>query len=88
MTLLFVSFKATLKAMNAIKFQILILLQLYVIYIKKITGTVLFPNDFPVKTLTQLCTDDFSVRAHCSLGKSEIAKINVFILGPKPQKMK
>ena len=40
--------------------------------------TVLFPNDFPVNTLTHLCTKDFKFCAYCRLGKSEIAKINVF----------
>ena len=30
--------------------------------------------------------DDYNFRAYCRLGKSEIAKINVFILDPKPQK--
>ena len=84
MTLLSVSFKATLKVTNAIKFQIHVLLQLYV----KMVRTVLFLNDFPVNTLTQLCTNDFNFCAYCSLGKSEIAKINVFHSGPKTAKVR
>ena len=83
MTPLSVSFKGTLKAMNTIKFQIHVLLQLYV---KKKAGAVLFPNDFPVNTLTHLCMNDFNFCAYCRLGKSEIAKINVFHLDPKPRK--
>ena len=51
MTPVSVSFKATLKAMNTIKFQIHVLLQRYV---KKMAGTALFPNDFHVNTLTHL----------------------------------
>ena len=78
MTLLSVSFKAILKATNAIKFQIHVLLQLYV---KNVRNCVV-PNDFPVNTLTHLCTFDFNFCAYCSLGKSEIAKIIVFHSGP------
>ena len=53
--------------MNTIKFQIYDLLQLYIIkdkIIKKqqqqITGTVSFPSDIPVNTLTHLCMNGFS----------------------------
>ena len=84
MTLLSVPFKATLKAVGTIKLQIHVLLQLYV----KMSGTVLFFNDFPVNSLTHLCTNDFNFRAYCRLQKSEIAKINVFILDPIPRKFK
>ena len=91
MTSLSVSFKASIKAMNTIKFQIYDLLQLYVknnkIKINKKTGTVLYPNDLPVNTLTHLCTNDFNFCAVTRLGKSEIAKINVFHFGPKTAKI-
>ena len=53
MTPLSVSFKATLKAMKAIKFQINVLFQLYV----KMARPVLFPNEFPVNTLMHICTN-------------------------------
>ena len=49
-------------------------------------GALLFSNDFSVNTLTHLSTKDFICRAYCKLGKSEIAKINVFILDTKPRK--
>ena len=49
-------------------------------------GALLFSNDFPVNTLTHLCTEDCNCRAYCKLRRSEIAKINVFILDPKPKK--
>ena len=62
MTPLSVSFIATLKVMNTIKFQINVLLQQK----KKMTGTVLFPNDFQVNTLTHFCTNDFNFRAYFS----------------------
>ena len=48
----------------------------------------MFSNDFPVNTLTHLCTNDFNFRAYCMLGKSEIAKLMFFILDPKPRKFK
>ena len=65
MTTLSVSFKATLRAMNTIKFQIYDLLQLYVkqnkIKInKKKNGTVLFPDDLPVNALTHICMNGFN----------------------------
>ena len=41
-------------AMKAIKFQINVLLQLYV---KNMARTVLFPNEFPVNTLMDICTN-------------------------------
>ena len=66
--------------MNINKFQIHVLLQLYV---KKMAVAVLFPKDFPVNTLTHLCTNDFNFCAYCRLGKSDIAKINVFHFGLK-----
>ena len=84
MTPVSVSFKASLKAMNTIKLQIHILLQLYV---KKMAGTLLFPNDFPVNILTHLCLNDFNFRVYCRLGKSEIAKTNVFHFEPKTVKI-
>ena len=73
MTPLSVSFKATLKAMNTIKFQI---------HVKKM------PNlyCFQVNTLTHLCKNDFIIRAYFRLEKSEIAKIYVFHFGPKTAK--
>ena len=86
MTPLSVSFNAPLKAVNTVKFQIHVLLQL--MYRKKMAGTVLFPNDFPVNALTHLCTKDFNFRAYCRWGKSEIAKINVFHFGPKTAKIR
>ena len=51
-------------------------------------GTVLFPNDFPVITLTHLCTNDFKICTYCRLGKSEIAKINVVHFGSKSAKIR
>ena len=92
MTPLTVSFKATLKAINTIKFQIQVLLQIYVKKKKKPGGTVLFPNDFPANTLTHLCANDFNFRAYCRLGKTEIVKINVLLtyllhFGPETAKV-
>ena len=69
--------------MNTIKFQIHVLIQLCV---KKMAGTVSFPNDFPINSLTHLCTNNFNFRAYCRLGKSEIVKIYVFHYGPNPRK--
>ena len=79
MTPLSVSFKATLKTMNTIKFQILVLLQ-------KKGRTLLFPNNLQVNTLSHLCMNHFNIRAYCRLGKSEIA---IFFLhfGPKTAKI-
>ena len=59
-------------------------------YVKKkeMAGTVLFPNDSPVNTLTHLCTKDFNFCAYCRLGKSEIVKINVFHFVPKNAKIR
>ena len=71
-------------AMTTIKCQINFLLQFYV---KKImAGIVLNLNDFPINTLTHLCTNDFSFRAYCIFRKSKIAKINVFILDRNSRK--
>ena len=50
-------------------------------------GAELFPNDFRVNTLSHLCTNDFNFRAYFRLGKSEIAKMNVFHFGPKTPKI-
>ena len=52
------------------------------------TGTVLFPKYFPENILMHLCTNDFNFREYCRLGKSEIAKINVFNCGPKTVKIR
>ena len=73
-----------LKAINTIKFQIHVLLQLY---LKQNARNVLFPNDCPVITLTHIYTTDFNFRAYYSLGKSEIAKINFLHFGTKTAKI-
>ena len=82
MTCLFVSFKATLKALNTNKCHIHVLLQLYV----KNAGIILFLNDFPDNFLIYLWRNDCNFRAYCKLGKSEIAKINLVNFGPKTSK--
>ena len=80
-------FKAILKGMNTIKFQIHVLYQLF---LKIMARTVLFPNDFPVNTLTHLWSNDFNVRAYCRLGweNHKSRKLMSFILYPKPRKFK
>ena len=80
-----VSFKATLKALNTIKFQNHVFITALC---KKMAGAVLFPNDFSVHTLTHVCTNDFNFCEYYRLGKSEIAKINVFHFGPKTAKIR
>ena len=82
MICLSVSFKATLKAMNTIKCDIHVLLQLYV----KNAGTILFLNDFLNNSLLHPSRNNFNFRAYCKFGKSEIAKINIFHFGPKNAK--
>ena len=85
MTCLSVSFKATLKAMNANKCHIHVLLQLHV----KNAGTILFLNNFPDNSLMHLGRNDYNFRAYCKFGKSVIAKIakkkSFFIFDPKPR---
>ena len=76
MTTLSVSFKATLRAMNTITFQIYDLLQLCVKQNKikkkkKKNGTVLFPNDLPVNALMHLCMNGFNF---CAIRGWEIHK--------------
>ena len=92
MSTLSVSFKATLRAMNTIQFQIYDLLQLCVkqnkIKIKKIkkNGTVLFPNDLPVNALTHLCMNGLNF---CAIRGWEIQKsreLMFLILDPKLRK--
>ena len=67
--------------MKTIRFQIHVLLQQK--KKKKKKKTALFSNDFPVNTLTHLCTKDFNFRACCRLRKSEIMNINISHLGKK-----
>ena len=69
--------------MNTNKCHINVLLQLYV---KQNAGTILILNDFPDNSLMHLGRNDYYFRAYCKFGKSEIAKINLFILDPKPRK--
>ena len=90
MTTLSVSFKATLRAMNTIKFHIYDLLQLYVKQNKiikkqqqKKNGTVLFSDDLPVNALTHLCMNGFNF---CAITGWEIQKsreLMFLILDPK-----
>ena len=70
--------------MNTNKCHIHVLLQLYV---KKNAGTILFLNDFPDNSLMHLGRNDCNFRAYCKFGKSEVAKINLFILDLKPRKL-
>ena len=92
MTTLSVTFKATLRAINTIKFQIYDLLQLYVKQNKiikkkkKKKGTELFPNDLPVNALTHLCMNGFNF---CAITGWEIQKsreLMFLILDPKLRK--
>ena len=69
---------------DTIKFQIHVLLKLYV---KEMAGIELLPNDFPVHTLTHLCTNDLDFCAYCRMGKSDITKMNVFHFRPKTAKL-
>ena len=69
--------------MNTNKCHIHVLLQLYV----KNAGTILFLNDFPDNSLMHPGRNDCNFRAYCKFGKSEIARINLFILDPKPRKI-
>ena len=90
MTTLSVSFKATLRAMNTIKFQIYDLLQLYVKKLNKNkkykTGTVLFPNDLPVNALTHLCMNGFNFCAITGWEIQKSRKLMFLILDPKLRK--
>ena len=54
---------------------------------KKNAGTILFLNDFPDNSLMHLGRNDCNFRAYCKFGKSELAKINLFILDTKPRKI-
>ena len=89
MTTLSVSFKATLRAMNTIKFQIYDLLQLYVKQKKKKkkkNGNVFVPDDLPVNALTHLCMNGFNF---CAITGWEIQKsreLMFLILDPKLRK--
>ena len=50
-------------------------------------GIGLFPNDFPVNTLTHLCTNDFNFAHIAALENQRITKIYVFHSGPKIAKV-
>ena len=54
---------------------------------KKNAATILFLNDFPDNSLMHLGRNDCNFCAYCKFGKSEIAKINIFILDPKPRRI-
>ena len=90
MTILSVSFKATLRAMNIIKFQIYDLLQLYVkqnkIKMKKKNGTVLFPDDLPVNASTHICMNDFNFCAITGWAIQKSRELMFLILDPKLRK--
>ena len=45
--------------------------------------TVSFPNNFPVNTLTHLCSNDLYFCAYCRLENRKLLKINVFHFGPQ-----